>query len=404
MSLHDIHRMAVTVRAHGRGDDSELVHLTPDEVDALAELQGGYVINPDTGLPEFGLLGKILKGVVRAGGAVLGGMFGGPAGAAAGAGLATKLTGGSWKQALTTGALSGVGGLLASGLGGGGWGLTTPMGGANAVGTNIAGQIGPIAGAYGAAAPSFGAGLASAAMSAPGIASGLNAGLSAMTPNAGGGNQGPPDWWNQAPAGPSRIEPIAPGTPWGTGAPQREFVPYTGDWATYGERGGHNWWRPIPQAQPQTSAPVTGLDAASEMSYLPPPGTNASVEQRHLNPMMPEYYLPDMYPHYEFARGGGTRKRGRSRLGMSLAAKMGTVKGPGSGTDDAIPAMLSDGEHVLDAEVVNMIGDGSSDEGHRRIEKMKRDVRAKKRNAPARRPAPKRGGLESVMKIIPKAA
>lgn len=62
----------------------------------------------------------------------------------------------------------------------------------------------------------------------------------------------------------------------------------------------------------------------------------------------------------------------------ALASDAGMVKGPGSGRDDLIPAMLADNEHVLDAEFVALVGDGSADEGHRRIEEMKAAVRAKK--------------------------
>ena len=82
----------------------------------------------------------------------------------------------------------------------------------------------------------------------------------------------------------------------------------------------------------------------------------------------------------------GKRPQAMARGGMpaaqpargALASDVGAVKGPGSGRDDKIPALLSDNEHVLDAEVVALAGDGSSDEGHRRIEKWKADLRRSK--------------------------
>jgi len=52
--------MAQTVQSQGRGEDTMLVHMTPDEVgglQALAMAGGGSLsINPETGLPEAGFL------------------------------------------------------------------------------------------------------------------------------------------------------------------------------------------------------------------------------------------------------------------------------------------------------------------------------------------------------------
>jgi len=45
----------------GRGDDTMLMHVTPDEVQGLASLAPGMMtINPETGLPEAGVFGDIL--------------------------------------------------------------------------------------------------------------------------------------------------------------------------------------------------------------------------------------------------------------------------------------------------------------------------------------------------------
>lgn len=49
---------------YGRGEDSILVHMTPNEVNSLRGLAqrfgGDLTVNPHTGLPEAGILGKIL--------------------------------------------------------------------------------------------------------------------------------------------------------------------------------------------------------------------------------------------------------------------------------------------------------------------------------------------------------
>jgi hypothetical protein len=60
------------------------------------------------------------------------------------------------------------------------------------------------------------------------------------------------------------------------------------------------------------------------------------------------------------------------------------VRGGGSGRDDAINARLSDGEYVMDAETVAMIGDGSTDAGARRLDAMRAQLRKHKGKALAR--------------------
>jgi len=104
-----LHKFAEQVAAHGRGDDSLLVHMTPDEVkrlQAFAEANGrSLTINPHTGLPEAGFLSDLFKAVAP----IALGAFLGPAGAAFGggfmsAGAAGLLTGGI--TTLATGSLS----------------------------------------------------------------------------------------------------------------------------------------------------------------------------------------------------------------------------------------------------------------------------------------------------------
>lgn len=57
------------------------------------------------------------------------------------------------------------------------------------------------------------------------------------------------------------------------------------------------------------------------------------------------------------------------------------VKGGGTGTSDDIPAVLSDGEYVIDAQTVSMLGDGSSDAGAAQLDKMREEVRKHKGKA-----------------------
>jgi hypothetical protein len=109
MAKQGLKAYADRVASAGRHGDTELAHLSPDEIDILHSLQGHVSINPETGLPEFFSLKKILKGVAKAAGALAGGYFGGPAGAAVGAGAVSALMGDSASKSLTAGLLAGLG-------------------------------------------------------------------------------------------------------------------------------------------------------------------------------------------------------------------------------------------------------------------------------------------------------
>jgi hypothetical protein len=60
------------------------------------------------------------------------------------------------------------------------------------------------------------------------------------------------------------------------------------------------------------------------------------------------------------------------------------AQGGGSGRDDTIPARLSDGEYVMDAETVSMLGDGSTKDGARRLDEMRSKIRQHKGKSMAR--------------------
>lgn len=54
------------------------------------------------------------------------------------------------------------------------------------------------------------------------------------------------------------------------------------------------------------------------------------------------------------------------------------VEGPGDGRDDKIPALLSDGEYVIDAETVALLGNGSNKAGAELLDKFRVNVRKQK--------------------------
>ena len=70
--------------------------------------------------------------------------------------------------------------------------------------------------------------------------------------------------------------------------------------------------------------------------------------------------------------------------GGALSAVARFARGAGSGRADTINAKLSDGEYVMDAETVAMLGDGSNQEGANRLDAMRHNIRSHKGKALAK--------------------
>jgi hypothetical protein len=113
MSLHSL---ANHLQSAGRGEDKVLVHMTPGEVKGLQSLAmshgGSLTINPQTGLPEAGILSSLLP--------IVAGAFLGPAGlglTAMQTGLAVGALGTAATGSLGKGLMMGFGAYGGAGLG-----------------------------------------------------------------------------------------------------------------------------------------------------------------------------------------------------------------------------------------------------------------------------------------------
>jgi hypothetical protein len=96
----------------------------------------------------------------------------------------------------------------------------------------------------------------------------------------------------------------------------------------------------------------------------------------------------DMVKHLvEWQKGGGH-------------AGPGQVKGIGSGQEDKIPAWLSDGEYVWSAQDVADLGDGSTDEGVRRLDKMRHMVRRRAGRKDVKKIAKPQQGIDTMLKAV----
>jgi len=141
-----------------------------------------------------------------------------------------------------------------------------------------------------------------------------------------------------------------------------------------------------PQMQPQMP-PQAAQNAQQAPMGMQPMGM----------PQMPQ--MPQGMPPAGMKRGGLPALSNvpitQGRLNFRQGA---AVHGPGDGQSDDIPAMLADGEYVIDAETVAQIGNGSTKAGAQALDKFRENIRMHKRSAPVNKIPPKTKALTSYLK------
>ena len=179
-----LHVLANHMATKGRGPDSMLVHMTPEEVASLQALAmkngGSLTINPETGLPEAGFLKKLLPAIagfalnafVPGLGSAIGGALG--TSAAVGTGIAVGGITGLATGSLSKGLMAGLGAYGGAGL------ADAFMGaGANAIGSQALSTAGYTpelaAGTPLSEAASLSSGAANAASMTDKLSAGFNA-------------------------------------------------------------------------------------------------------------------------------------------------------------------------------------------------------------------------------------
>ena len=145
--------------------------------------------------------------------------------------------------------------------------------------------------------------------------------------------------------------------------------------------------------QALTSAPPAVQEAASSLSpeqqeYFNRPSVswdwNKLQQDASASNMSLSQYMASYWPQIT----SGVYNTSTPPVGMAgggaLSAMARFARGAGTGRSDEIDAKLSDGEFVMDAETVSMIGDGSSKAGAEKLEQMRRHVRSHKGKALAK--------------------
>jgi hypothetical protein len=387
------------MRMAGRNGDTMLAHINPREARMLKQAGGSGTINPSTGLPEYFDIGDFFKLVLPIALNFIAPTLGSTIGAALGASA-------TWAPALG-GALIGAGtsaitggnplqGAIMGGMGGGLGGNLGQMFAPDAsaatqglLGSGLAGAVGGMASGRG---PLEGA-VQGALGSYIGNAVGGMGGSGAVGTGLAAGSE---NFRNAMVAGYDPQTALTSGALSGLAAGMR---------------------KPSQTAIDSLGSPTTKADAKSGFSFdklgnlLPFAGllsSGSSDAQQAVKSMSPEQQEYFNRPSIKW--DWPKMQRDASNANMSLSQFMaqnwpqvtsGTynlpvvtkarggplsqiaymARGSGSGRDDTIDARLSDGEYVIDAETVALLGDGSSKMGAQRLDLMREQIRKQKGKA-----------------------
>jgi len=143
------------------------------------------------------------------------------------------------------------------------------------------------------------------------------------------------------------------------------------------------------QYGPATYAGLTALPLAEKLLGPKPEEEEEYVREDLYTPNYAQYQLTDItgpqgYDPTVYAAMGGEITGFAQGSGQSIKhpdgkvrehpKRIGEIVGPGTGTSDDIPAMLSDGEFVMTAKAVRNAGGGSRKEGAKNMYKMMKSL------------------------------
>lgn len=108
-------------------------------------------------------------------------------------------------------------------------------------------------------------------------------------------------------------------------------------------------------------------------------------------------------PKTLYASGGKVQAKGgllnlAEQMASMLAQQKGLIPGNGGGQDDIVDIKAAPGEYVMDAEIVSALGDGNNEEGARKLDQMRVNVRKHKRSGGLTSIPPKAKAPEQYMK------
>ncbi len=419
-------KAAQKLQAQGRHGDTMLAHITPREAMMLKSMGGSGSINPATGLPEYFSWKKLLKAVVPIALTFLAPGIGTAIGSALGASAAwapvvgsaimgagtSALTGGNIAQGALLGGLTGGLGSMAGGAASDALGLGLGKTGQAVLGSGLLGGVGGMA---------TGKGFAQGAMQGvAGQAVGnILGGMSGDGAFGNAINTGANQFSNMMTAGyDPKQSAIAGGLAGvvsgvtGMGQVKKPSDVVLNQMQNPNDIQGINVSselnQPIQSSTPQTAPvkPTSFMDSAAKLlplasmisSFQAPEPVKQAVSQ--LSAQQQEYFnRPSVQFDWDRMQqdanqsgldlgrymaqnwnqiSSGAYNTTKLARGGALSRIAGMAQGSGSGRDDTIDAKLSDGEYVIDAETVAMLGDGSSQAGAKELDRMREKIRSHK--------------------------
>lgn len=356
--------MAEQVRSAGREGDTVLAHISPEELRMLQMLGGStgddITVNPETGLPEAFSLKNIMKVAAPIIAAIAGSsILGNPLGGAALSAGATKLTGGSWKDAAINGGLA--------------YAVPTIGGAIKGVeGTDFFDRLNDrVGGSFENLGGDFGR-------------LGRELGLSSL------GSEGASGLGSEAAYDSTRDLWSKFGNPGeDVGSIGDRLGKSFTDKGNLGALGIASLAAGMAPDEDTQSVGSGGVGAASTTTPYEGFASNYEPMQRTQRKMPDaDYYTYGSRPSFQFfdevspqAKLKKKARGGLSQAGLGPAREPRLVQGPGAGQDDQIPAMLSDGEYVIDAATVSDLGDGSTNAGAKKLDQFRNRVRKRKRSS-----------------------
>jgi hypothetical protein len=125
---------------------------------------------------------------------------------------------------------------------------------------------------------------------------------------------------------------------------------------------------------------LTNYTFSPNMTTFPAQGTPEYEKlMANLSQGIEQTYTAPTYT-VQKAKGGRANRKPQGALSQMSYA----VQGPGTGRSDSIEARLSDGEYVIDAETVALLGNGSTKAGAAMLDQMRQGIRQQKGRALAK--------------------
>lgn len=166
---------------------------------------------------------------------------------------------------------------------------------------------------------------------------------------------------------------------------QRQGVDLSGNMKSYTDQLSAQGWSPENGLAPVTS--TLGQFGVTSRPEVPAPLSNTQLTGGAT-------IAQDPTRARAFANGG----QAMGGSGLRSTGALGLLAGGTAGQEDKINARLSDGEYVVDADVVAALGDGNTLAGARKLDQMRENIRQHKRSAPKGKIPPKARRIDAYLK------